>query len=51
MKHYATIKRGKVQLAIGSKQDRYLHFKKLAHSHVTIMQDGIKRIKRYDVKK
>lgn len=43
---YATIKRGKVKLLIGSDQDKYLHFKNLPHSHVTI-KDGIKRIKRY----
>ena len=44
---YATIRRGKIKLAIGSKQDRYLHWRKLPHSHV-IVKDGIKRIKRYN---
>lgn len=43
---YATIKHGKVKLAIGSKQDKYLHWRKLPHSHV--VKQGIKRIKRYN---
>jgi len=46
---YATIKRGKVKLEIGSKQDKFLHFKHLPHSHVAI-KNGIKYIKRYDTK-
>jgi len=50
MKHYATIKHGKIKLPIGSKQDKYLHFKELSHSHITI-KNGVKRIKRYDVSK
>lgn len=45
---YGTIRRGRILFKIGSKQDKYLHFKNLPHSHVTI-RDGIKRIKRYGV--
>ena len=45
-KRYATIKRGKVKLDIGSKQDKFLHSNKLPYSHVTI-KNGKKKIKRY----
>lgn len=44
---YATIKRGKVKLAIGSQQDKFLHYKKFPHSHIQLLH-GIKTIKRYD---
>ena len=43
---YATIKRGKVKLKIGSKQDKMLHARNLHHSHVTV-KGGKKSIKRY----
>lgn len=43
---YATIKRGRIKLGIGSPQDKFLHWKHLPHSHVTI-KNGLKRIKRY----
>jgi hypothetical protein len=46
MKRYGTIKRGRIKFEIGSKQDKYLHLKKLPHSHVSIVK-GVKRIKRY----
>jgi len=42
---YATIKRGKIKLAIGSKQDKYLHFRQLPHSHVHFVKVG-KKIKK-----
>jgi hypothetical protein len=44
--HYGTIRRGKIKFKIGSRQDKFLHMKKLPHSHVTI-EDEKKRIKRY----
>lgn len=51
-KSYATIKRGKVKFKIGSAQDKYLHFRKLPHSHVHFIKlkgskKIVKRIIRY----
>jgi len=31
---YGTVKRGKVKFKIGSAQDKFLHTKKLPHTHV-----------------
>lgn len=45
LKRYGTIKRGKVRFEIGSKQHRYLLWKKLPHSIVEI-RNGKKIIKR-----
>lgn len=50
VKRYGTIKRGKVKFELGSPQHRYLHWKKLPHSVVTI-KGGKKYIKRYYPKK
>lgn len=47
---YATIKRGKVKLKIGSAQDKLLHTRGLPHSHVTV-KNGKKTIKRYGTTK
>ena len=33
---YGTIKRGKIKFKLGSAQDKFLHVKKLAHTHVHI---------------
>ena len=46
---YATIKRGKVKLKIGSDQDRLLHFRKLPHTHVHFIKVG-KKIKKIYVR-
>lgn len=46
MIEYGTTKRGRVKFEIGSKQDRYLHFKDIDHSHVKIV-NNTKRITRY----
>ena len=49
-KRYATTRRGKNRFPIGSPQDKLLHTRKLAHSHVT-EKKGKKTIKRYPVRK
>lgn len=46
-KRYATTRRGKVRFDIGSKQDRLLHGRGLAHSHVTVGAGGKKKVTRY----
>lgn len=45
-KKYGTIKRGKVKFEIGSKMDKFLHTRKLPHTHVTI-KGKKKHYKRY----
>lgn len=50
VKRYATTKRGKNKFPIGSAQDKLLHTRELAHSHVTV-KDGKKTVKRYPINK
>jgi len=50
-KPYATIKRGKVYLDIGSKQDRYIHMFKIPHTHIHWNANGEKIYKRWHTKK
>ena len=45
---YGTIKRGKVKFKLGSKQQRFLEYKNLPYSIVTISSKG-KKIKRMNV--
>ena len=49
-KKYATTRRGKNKFPIGSPQDKLLHARDLAHSHVTV-KDGKKTVKRYPIHK
>lgn len=44
---YGTTKQGQVKFDLGSKQDRYLHFKDIDHSHVHVDDEGNKSITRH----
>lgn len=44
---YGTTNRGQTKFDLGSKQDKYLHFQDIDHSHVHVDDEGNKSIKRY----
>jgi hypothetical protein len=51
MAKYATIKRGKVKVPLGSKQHKFLEARKLPYSVVTTKPGGKKTVKRMNTKK